>query len=82
MKIKEIRWKSEQHSTDGYVGNIRLFSIHYDSMRSRGEPEDPKGNFILATTLPQIKKQKCKGIEEGKEIAIKILEYFVKKMLD
>ena len=81
MEIKEIIWKREQHSESGWVDSIKIFSIYYNSMRSKYDPEDPKGGYILSNKLPGMKEQKCKGFEEGKVLAKKILNHFVNKMI-
>lgn len=77
LKIKPIEWKKGIYGTnEGYMGKTYLFSISYDAVTN-----NDKTPYILTTTLPQIKRIRCKDIEEGKQLASEILTWFIQKFI-
>lgn len=70
---KAIEWKETRWTTDGYVNNIKLFSIAYEGIIKRD-----KNPYNLTSRLPQLKAVEVESIDEGKNKAQELLNKYIK----
>lgn len=70
---KAIEWKETRWTTDGYVNNIKLFSIAYEGIVKRD-----KNPYNLTSRLPQLKAVEVESIDEGKNKAQELLNKYIK----
>jgi len=85
MKLKKIEWEAGRYGTiNGFIKSdkkIQMFSIFYDSLRSRSEVNEKP--YILSNNLPGFKKRiEVESQEKGKELAEFLLGRFVDRITE
>jgi len=80
-KIKETKYISFNRRPAIEVEYIPNIPTTRKSKPMNIYTDEHENEYILSNKLPRMKEQKCKGFEEGKVLAKKILNHFVNKMI-
>ena len=67
---KTIEWRTQQRSTSGYLGRVRVFSLQWGLTRNADEP------YVLYCSLPGYdqKQWRCKDQDDAEAKAVRILD--------